>query len=129
MGKRAVVPEAQKVLYDRFHFAPAIDDGEYLFVSGCIGTGSDGQLPNDPKSQFANAFENVVTVLQEEGMGFDDVVDMTTFRVDLQKHMSDFMEVKDGYVDEPYPAWTAIGITELAVPGALVEIKVVARKR
>jgi hypothetical protein len=32
-------------------------------------------------------------------------------------------------VSEPYPAWTAIGISELAVPGGLVEIKVIARMR
>jgi enamine deaminase RidA (YjgF/YER057c/UK114 family) len=37
------------------------------------------------------------------------------------------MQVKDGYVKEPYPAWTAVGVAELAF-GALVEIKVTARK-
>ena len=38
-----------------------------------------------------------------------------------------FMAVKDRYVKAPYPAWTAIGITELAIPGGLVEIRVTAR--
>ena len=37
------------------------------------------------------------------------------------------MKVKDNYMADPYPAWTAIGITELAFPGALVEIKIIAR--
>ena len=27
-------------------------------------------------------------------------------------------------ISEPYPAWTAIGCTELAMPGGLVEIRV-----
>jgi enamine deaminase RidA (YjgF/YER057c/UK114 family) len=34
-----------------------------------------------------------------------------------------------GCVRPPYPAWTAIGVAELAVPGALMEIRVVARLR
>ena len=41
--------------------------------------------------------------------------------------MADFMEVRDKYLREPWPAWTAIGITELAVPGAHVEIRVTAK--
>jgi enamine deaminase RidA (YjgF/YER057c/UK114 family) len=39
------------------------------------------------------------------------------------------MKVKDRYLSAPYPAWTAIGISELAIPGGLVEIKVIARLR
>jgi enamine deaminase RidA (YjgF/YER057c/UK114 family) len=38
------------------------------------------------------------------------------------------MQVKDAFVKEPYPAWTAIGVAELAF-GALVEIKVTALLR
>ena len=34
-----------------------------------------------------------------------------------------FMKIKDEYVAAPYPAWTAIGCTQLALPGALVEIR------
>ena len=55
-----------------------------------------------------------------------DVVEMTTFHVDFDEHLGTFMKVKDRYVNEPYPAWTAIGVSALAF-GSLVEIKVVAR--
>ena len=56
---------------------------------------------------------------------FDNVVDMTTYHVGLQAHLAEFVRVKDEFVKEPYPAWTAIGVAELAVPGARVEVKVV----
>ena len=49
--------------------------------------------------------------------------EMTTFHVGVLEHIATFMHVKDGFVKEPYPAWTAVGVTELAF-GALVEIKV-----
>jgi enamine deaminase RidA (YjgF/YER057c/UK114 family) len=113
--------------YEQWHFAPAIRDGDRLWCSGVIGIGADGKASSDPTTQFTRAFELVQGVLETSGVGFADVVDMTTFHVGLQAHIGAFTQVKDQFVRAPYPAWTAIGITELAVPGGLVEIKVVAR--
>jgi len=78
--------------------------------------------------QFTQAFENVRTVLEKAGASFEDVVELTSFHVGLNAHMGIFMQVKDGYLKEPYPAWTAVGVAELAF-GALVEVKVTARIR
>jgi enamine deaminase RidA (YjgF/YER057c/UK114 family) len=36
------------------------------------------------------------------------------------------MKVRDEFISAPWPAWTAIGVSELAVPGARVEVRVVA---
>ena len=124
-----VVPDAMKLFYDQFHFAPAVKDGDRLFCSGVIGIGADGKASPDPETQFTTAFESLGSVLAASGASFADVVEMTTFHVGLQKNLAAFMKVKDRYVKEPYPAWTAIGITELAVPGGLVEMRVTARLR
>lgn len=125
--KEVVVPRGQEAYYDNFHFAPAIKDGNRLYCSGVIGVGADGKPPADPETQFTCAFEGVKAVLAAAGVGFADVIEMTTFHVGLQQHLGTFMKVKDRYIEKPYPAWTAIGITELAFPGGLVEIKVIAR--
>ena len=66
-------------------------------------------------------------MLTAGGASISEVVNLTTFHVGLQANMRAFMKVKDQYVTAPYPAWTAIGISELASPGGLVEIKAVAR--
>jgi len=125
--KQTVIPQGQEAYYDNYHFAPAIKDGNRLYCSGVIGVGADGKPPADPAAQFACAFDTLKSVLDAAGVGFDNVVEMTTFHVGLQQHLGTFLQVKDCYIKEPYPAWTAIGITELAFPGALVEIKVIAR--
>ena len=52
---------------------------------------------------------------------------MTTYQVSLMTHMEAFGRAKDEFIGEPYPAWTAIGVTELAVAGGLVEIRVIAQ--
>ena len=123
---QVVVPAGMEGFYDQFHFAPAVRDGDRLFCSGQTGTGADGKVDPDPAAQFRQAFENVGSVLEAAGVGFGDVVEMTTFHVGFNEHIAAFMAAKDAFVSEPYPAWTAIGVSELAF-GALVEIKVTAR--
>ena len=128
MDKNSVViPSEMKAMYDNFHFAPAVKDGDRLFCSGVIGIGSDGKASSDPEAQFTQAFESLKSVLTAAGASLGDIVDLTTFHVGLQANMRAFTKVKDRYVSAPYPAWTAIGISELAFPGGLVEIKAVAR--
>ena len=125
--KEVVIPKGQESYYETYHFAPAVKDGNRLFCSGVIGVGADGKPPADPEAQFVCAFDTVKTVLTAAGIGFDQVIEMTTFHVGLQQHLATFMKVKDRYLQKPYPAWTAIGITELAFPGGIVEIKIIAR--
>jgi enamine deaminase RidA (YjgF/YER057c/UK114 family) len=123
--RRVVIPKEMQTFYDQFHFAPAVRAGKYLFCSGQVGSRPDGKLDPDPAAQIADAFENVRRVLEKAGASLEDVVEMTTFHVGFTEHIGVFMQVKDGYLKEPWPAWTAIGVAELAF-GALVEIKVTA---
>lgn len=128
MDKSAVViAKGMEAYYDQYHFAPAIKDGDRLYCSGVIGVGPDGKAPEDPEAQFTQAFESVQSVLTTAGVSFSEVVEMTTFHVGLRAHLATFMKVKDRYMKAPYPAWTAIGVSELAFPGGLVEVKVIAR--
>jgi enamine deaminase RidA (YjgF/YER057c/UK114 family) len=122
-----VIPRGWERLYEGWHYAPAVRDGDHLRCSGIIGVGSDGEVARDPQVQFTRAFELVGSLLDAAGATFSDVVELTTFHVRLQQHWKAFMQVKDGFVHRPYPAWTAVGVAELARPDALVEIKVVAR--
>jgi enamine deaminase RidA (YjgF/YER057c/UK114 family) len=128
MDKSAVVtPKGMEAYYDQYHFAPAIKDGDRLYCSGVIGVGPDGKAPEDPEAQFTQAFESLQSVLTTAGVSFSEVVEMTTFHVGLRANLATFMKVKDRYMKAPYPAWTAIGVSELAFPGGLVEVKVIAR--
>jgi enamine deaminase RidA (YjgF/YER057c/UK114 family) len=48
--------------------------------------------------------------------------------VDLQKNVAAMAKAKDEFIKAPYPTSTWIGVTELVIPGARAEIKVIARK-
>ncbi len=127
MAIETVVTESGQFLYDNFHFAEATKSNGFLFCSGIIGMDAGGGVPADIKQEFHNAWSGVGNLLSACGIGFGDIVECTTYHVGLQAHMADFMAVRDEFLSEPWPAWTAIGITELAVPGAHVEIRVTAR--
>jgi enamine deaminase RidA (YjgF/YER057c/UK114 family) len=124
-----VIPAAMRGMYDDFHFAPAVRAGDLLLCSGQIGIGPDGRAITDPEAQFDAAFAAVGAVLGGAGLGFADVVEMTTFHVGLREHLGAFMRAKDRVLPEPFPAWTAIGVSELAVPGGLAEVRVTAQLR
>lgn len=124
--RRVVIPKQMQNQYDQFHFAPAVRVGKHVFCSGQVGSAPDGTMDPDPAVQISQAFENVKLVLKKAGASMEDIVELTTFHVGLNEHIGIFMQVKDAFLKDPYPAWTAVGVSELAF-GALVEIKARAR--
>jgi enamine deaminase RidA (YjgF/YER057c/UK114 family) len=124
---KEVIPAWMKPIYETYHFAPAVIDGDHLRCSGMIGFRPDLSVPEDPTAQFTLAFENLRGLLAEAGRTFANVTEMNTYHVGLRAHMQAFTAVKDKFISAPHPAWTAVGISELASPGALVEIQVTAR--
>ena len=79
------------------------------------------------EEEFHNAWKKIGELLAEAGAGYGDIVECTTYHVNFHDHIGVFSAIRDEYLSEPWPAWTAIGITELLVPGARVEIRVTAR--
>jgi enamine deaminase RidA (YjgF/YER057c/UK114 family) len=53
------------------------------------------------------AFEGLKRTLAAAGASLSDVVDLTTFHIDLRGEMEEFTKVKDEYIPRNYPAWTA----------------------
>lgn len=77
-------------------------------------------------AQARLAFQGLRRTLAAAGATLEDVVELTTFHLDLRGEMDQFAQVKDEYFQRNYPAWTAVGVTELALPELRVEIRAVA---
>lgn len=112
-----------------WHFSPVLLSGDFAFFSGQTGTHPDGSVSPDPEQQFRDAFRFLGANLAAADLGFGDIVEMTTYHVELRRHLEVFIKVKDEHIKEPYPAWSAIGVTGLITEGALVEIRIIARCR
>lgn len=127
MNRQIINPPATQAMYDTFHFAQASRVGDTIWVSGQTGldpatmTAGDGMA-----AQARTAFEGVRTALDAAGATMADIVELTTFHTDLRGDMNEFAAVKDDYLPDRFPSWTAVGVTQLALPELIIEIRVVA---
>ena len=122
----AVFPENRHALYEVHGYSAAVQSGSLLFVSGQVGSRSDGSAEPEFENQVRLAFANLEATLLAAGCGFDDIVDVTTFHTDPENQFETIMAVRSKvFTQAPYPNWTAIGVNWLA--GFDFEIKVIAR--
>ncbi len=126
MPKELIVPPQDQALYDDWHFSPAVRVGDTIYVSGQVGVNEKHEPADGIEAQARLAFQNLERVLAEAGATLRDVVEMTTFHINLQADVAGFSKVKDEFFPDSYPAWTAVGTTELALPGLLVEVRATA---
>jgi enamine deaminase RidA (YjgF/YER057c/UK114 family) len=108
--------------------SPVVDTGDFVFFSGFTGAGPHGRASNDSETQFRDAFRFLRENLEAAGLSFKNVVDLTSYHVELRRYSDTFIKVKDEFIVEPYPAWTAIGVSELWFPDLLVELHIIANR-
>jgi enamine deaminase RidA (YjgF/YER057c/UK114 family) len=111
---------------ERWHFSHVVAARGLLLLSGVTGTGVDGVVASDPAEQFERAFVHLRRYLEAAGASLNDVIEITSYHVDLREHLDAFVAAKDRWIAAPYPAWSAIGVSELITEGALVEMRVIA---
>lgn len=133
MQKRftAIVPTSMEALSKHFQFSPAVRVGSHILVSGIIGVDPQGQLPADFRRQAENVLATLEAIVSAAGATMDDVVSLNSYHVgDLQSQLAQLAEVKAGRLGAPpYPIWTGVGVAQLAMPGALLEVSAVVQAR
>ena len=89
-----------------------------------------GQGPEDLKAdmetQIRQTFDRIGRVLKAGGASFKNVVMMRSYFVHLLRDLPAYRKVRTDYLVRPYPASTAVGVTELAIKGLEVEIEAIA---
>ena len=124
--RKIIVPQSMQALAERAGYAPAVVVNGTVYCAGQVGRTADLNVIADPEQQFAAAWENLRIVLAEAGCTYYDVVEMTTYHVNMREHMDAFRNVKDRLFPRKTCPWTCVGVVELAHPGLLVEIKCIA---
>ena len=103
-------------------FSDAVRVGDTLYLSGQLGIGADGKLPEGIAAQTKQALDNIGAILKRAGLGYDDVFHCTAMLSDM-KLWPDFNKVYVIYFPEgKRPARSAFGASGLAL-NALVELE------
>ncbi|TDN69467.1 RidA family protein [Paraburkholderia sp. BL10I2N1] len=125
-SRQSIIPPPFQAFHDAYHFSPATRVGHTIWVSGQVGIGPDMKAGEGMQAQARIAFESLKAVLETAGASLADVVELTTFHTDLRGELEAFTTVKDQYFPSRYPSWTAVGVTQLALPELCIEIRAVA---
>jgi enamine deaminase RidA (YjgF/YER057c/UK114 family) len=126
MDRKSFTPDSLSNYRDSWHMSPGIASNGLLFLTGMTGNRGDDTFASDADEQIRDAFAKITAVLNEAGLDYSKVVEMTSYHLGIHDHIDVFRKIRDEYVVEPYPAWTAIEVSGFITDGAIVEIRVVA---
>ena len=114
--------------------------GDLVFVSG-MGPRQPGtnEIPGGPiKDQSGNPLEydiraqthavisNIRVILEEYGLGLENIVDVLVFLTDMERDLQGYNEIYAEYFSEILPARTTVSVEALPTSIA-IELKVIAR--
>ena len=121
----------------RGRFPHAKRAGDFIYVSGTSSRRPDNSFVGvdiingakvlDVRQQTAAVIENIRDILRAAGADLDDLVQVTSFLVD----MADFEAYNETYAEfftESGPTRTTVAVRELPHPDLLIEIQAVAYK-
>jgi reactive intermediate/imine deaminase len=119
---RAVVPNQTPAPAKRVS-SPAIDAGDYVYISGQGPRRSDGSLPANFSEQCRQALDNVRSVIEAAGLKVENVVYTQVYLEDVS-HYEELNRVFAGYFGKTPPARAVLGVAR--VPESPIQINAIA---
>ena len=104
-----------------------LDGGVLLVVSGQVAAGADGELvgEGDMTAQSERVFDSLGAILAAHGATFADVINIRTYVTDMDR-IREYALVRRRYLTGDPPTSTTVEVSRLVMPGALVEVEVMA---
>ncbi|WP_417749634.1 RidA family protein [Rosistilla oblonga] len=89
-------------------FSPAVQIGQFVFVSGQASVDDTGKLVTDTfEGEMRRSLENIRKVLAGAGLTFQDIVQTRNY-VGSQEDLAEFNRIYAEYFEQPYPARTTL---------------------
>jgi len=112
--------------------------GDFLFVSGTSARRADNTIAGaevdelgttrlDIREQTKSVIENVRDILSSVNAGLEDVVELTTYLVNMND-FAGYNQVYGEYFGHDGPARTTVAVHQLPHPHLLIEIRAMAYK-
>ena len=98
---------------------------DLVFVSGQVGVDVNGNMADSERGQHVQAWHNVLAILADQGLGPQDIVEITVY-ITNSDGVPLYREVRDDMMAGHEPASTLLIISGLASPDWVVEVAVIA---
>jgi enamine deaminase RidA (YjgF/YER057c/UK114 family) len=128
--KQTLMPEnaEARAFQEAVGFSDAVVHGDTIYLSGVVAAPREGETGLAPA--YERAFARLDATLKRLGATWDDVIVFDSFHAGpMAAQLDALVPVKNRYIKAPFPAWTAVGVTELYEPTAVTEIKLTVRRR
>ena len=105
-------------------FAPAVQVGELLFISGQVAQDNEGNLvgPGDGEAQTRHIMSRIQTIVEAAGATMGDVVKITTFLTDVAVYPA-FSRVRAETFPNSPPASSTVIVAALVRPEFLLRLR------
>ncbi|TWR26353.1 hypothetical protein FPZ43_14400 [Mucilaginibacter pallidiroseus] len=114
---------------DEYGYVQAVKNGNMVYVSGQLGHDEKGTLAEGMEKQMSLAYTNIKNLLNGFGYLEDDIMEEVIYVTEMQAGFQTRKTIGAKFYPDPKRiASSIIGVSELAIPGQVVEIKVVAMK-
>ncbi|MFY9742178.1 MAG: RidA family protein [Candidatus Sulfotelmatobacter sp.] len=118
---RAIVP--RNLDHPSHFYSPAVDAGDYIYISGQGPKRPDGSLPAAFSAQVRQALDNIKTIVESDGLTMENVVYTQVYLEDIGKY-GEMNAVFGEYFPKNPPARAVLGVAR--VPESAIEISAVA---
>ncbi len=126
MQNRVMNPETIAAPIGAYSHAVEVPEGSrVMFIAGQVGIDRDGDVPADFRSQAKNAWDNLMRILEHNGMRMKDVVKINHFLTDAAD-LPAYNEVRSEFLGEERPSSTLLIVAGLARPELRVEVEMIA---
>ena len=114
----------------RYSHVAEVTRGRLILVSGQVAQDASGNPvgAGDMKAQTRQVFENLKLALAAAGATYKDVVQLTSYIVDISKNIEPYREVRQEYLvglAQP-PTSTTVGVSALVRADYLLEVEAIA---
>ena len=110
--------------YEKFGFTNCVRHNGLLYLSGVSGLDAEGKVVgNDIETQTRQTFANIETILRAGGSRLDQILQMTSFVVDLERNGARYVATRAAVLVVPTYTSATIGISALMMPGLLLEVQ------
>ena len=112
---------------EEYGYAQAVKKGNTVWISGQLGHDEKGTLAEGMDAQTIQTYENIKKILEGYQMSMDNVVEEVIYVTDMPSAFAARKKYgRQFYPDPRRIASTIVVVGGLALPGQLIEIKIVA---
>src|SRR5437870_3424714 len=94
-------------------------------IPGCVVDTEGNIMHNDIEAECHSVFANVKAVLEASGSGWDKIVDVTVFLINMKKDFPAYNKIYGDYFQNVEACRTTVEVKSLPTPIA-IELKVIA---